>query len=154
MWFFLHAMSVSCLLRYFCVCLCVYLSVFEQILVVIYFSCYALGYKHRKKDILWIWCQCTSSLLQPEFEPLVLPSVVMNRFITLLWLYFIYSIYYLIAFYELGGIALHLMLQPEFEPLVLPSVVKNRLTTLLLLVRLPGKEEPNMLPPMQRCKKR
>ena len=94
-------MSVSCLLRYFCVCLCVYLSVFEKILVVIYFSCYALGYKHRKKDILWIWCQCTSSLLQPEFEPLVLPSVVMNRFTTLLWLYFIYSTYYLISNYKL-----------------------------------------------------
>ena len=62
--------------------------------------------------------------------------------------------YYLISNYELGGIALHLMLQPEFEPLVLPSVVKNRLITLLLLVRLPGKEEPKMLPPMQRCKKR
>ena len=46
------------------------------------------------------------------------------------------------------------MLQPEFEPLVLPSVVKNRLTTLLLLVTLPGKEEPKMLPPMQKCKKR
>ena len=35
-WFFLHGMTVCYLLRYFCVCLCVYLSFFEQILVVIF----------------------------------------------------------------------------------------------------------------------
>ena len=62
-------MTVCYLLRYFCVCLCVYLSFFEQILVVIYFSCYALGYKHRKKDILWIWCHCNPSYAPARVWP-------------------------------------------------------------------------------------
>ena len=66
--FLIHAMNVCCLLRYF-LCLHVYLSVYEQILVVIYFPWYALGYKHRKKDILWIWCQCTPSYAPARVWP-------------------------------------------------------------------------------------